>query len=154
MTRTFYNERIRKTQSHGKPKDPCEAHINGVDLKASADAVWVRKSEPRLQPLCIHSLFALDIPERQMILDPIVPEKGLIMLYATRGVGKTHLAVSISLAVAAGTKYLNGMQQGRGRFCTWTEKCQLLSCGRGSDSAWMAWTSSPNLECYGFYRLI
>src|SRR6185312_4482564 len=32
--------------------------------------------------------------------------KGLIMLYATRGVGKTHLAVGVSLAVAAGTNYL------------------------------------------------
>lgn len=124
MTRQFYNERIRRMQGHGKPihKDQCEAYNNGVDLRAQIDATWAQKdglkinghaategeqqSEPRLQPLCIHSLFALDIPERQMILDPIVPEKGLIMLYATRGVGKTHLAVGISLAVAAGTKYL------------------------------------------------
>jgi hypothetical protein len=65
-----------------------------------------QQNEPRLHPLCIHELFELNIPERQMMLDPIIPEKGLIMLYATRGVGKTHLAVGVSLAVAAGTNYL------------------------------------------------
>ena len=49
MTRTFYNDRIRKTQNHGKPlhKDPCAAFVAGVDLKASADATWGQKSGPR-----------------------------------------------------------------------------------------------------------
>jgi putative DNA primase/helicase len=41
-----------------------------------------------------------------MILDPIIPEKGLAMLYAVRGTGKTHVALGICFAVAAGTKFL------------------------------------------------
>jgi putative DNA primase/helicase len=108
MTRTNYGDRIRRTQNraYGGYKDANEAHINGVDLRAAADARWAEKSKPRLQPHCIHDLFKLNIPERQILLAPIIPEKGLIMLYATRGVGKTHLAVGISLAVAAGAKYL------------------------------------------------
>jgi putative DNA primase/helicase len=38
-----------------------------------------------------------------MILDPIIPEQGLVMLYAPRGVGKTHVSLSIASAVAFGT---------------------------------------------------
>ena len=85
-----------------------------IEAGGTAEKLWSlvadsergkQQNEPRLHPLCIHELFELNIPERQMMLDPIIPEKGLIMLYATR-VGKTHLAVGVSLAVAAGTKYL------------------------------------------------
>jgi AAA domain-containing protein/helix-turn-helix resolvase-like protein len=62
--------------------------------------------EARLRPFDIHDLFKLEIPERQMILDPIIPEKGLAMLYASRGIGKTYLACAISYAIATGTKFL------------------------------------------------
>src|SRR5712692_11460490 len=44
----------------------------------------------RLCPLDLEELFALDIKLRGMVLDPIIPEKGLVMLCATRGTGKTH----------------------------------------------------------------
>jgi len=54
----------------------------------------------------VHALLALDIPERQMILDPVVPEKGLAMLYAGRGTGKTFVAAGISHAASTGTKFL------------------------------------------------
>jgi putative DNA primase/helicase len=39
-------------------------------------------------------------------LDPILPEKGLAMLYAVRGTGKTHVALGIGYAIATGTKFL------------------------------------------------
>ncbi len=42
------------------------------------------------------------IPPRGMIIKPIIPTQGLAMLYATRGIGKTYVALSIALAVAAG----------------------------------------------------
>jgi putative DNA primase/helicase len=41
-----------------------------------------------------------------MILDSILPEKGLVMLYAARGTGKTLVALGIGFAVATGTKFL------------------------------------------------
>jgi putative DNA primase/helicase len=61
---------------------------------------------PRLYPLTLVELFALTIKPREMILDPIIPEKGLAMLYAVRGTGKTHVALGICFAVAGGTKFL------------------------------------------------
>lgn len=60
----------------------------------------------RLQPICIHQLLELDIPVREMILDPIIPEKGLAMLYASRGIGKTHVACGISNSLSTGAKFL------------------------------------------------
>ena len=60
----------------------------------------------RLQPLDLHELFNLDIKPREMVLAPIIPEKGLVMIYAVRGTGKTHVADSIAYAVATGSKFL------------------------------------------------
>lgn len=82
-----------------------------VQSGGTAERLWELvtvegQARPRLWPLDVHELFDLNIPERQMILDPIIPEKGLAMLYAARGIGKTHLACGISCAVAAGTAFL------------------------------------------------
>ena len=41
-----------------------------------------------------------------MLLNPILPERSLAMLYAPRGVGKTLLGLSIGLAVASGAPLL------------------------------------------------
>jgi hypothetical protein len=64
------------------------------------------KDEGRLQPMDIQALRKLHIPERQMILDPAIPEKGTVMLYAGRGTGKTYAAIGISVAVATATRFL------------------------------------------------
>lgn len=60
----------------------------------------------RLKPMDIHALLALEIPERQMILDPVIPEKGLVMLYGGRGTGKTFVATGMSHAASTGSKFL------------------------------------------------
>jgi putative DNA primase/helicase len=60
----------------------------------------------RLRPRNLEEFLALPIKPREMILDPIIPEKGLAMLYAPRGIGKTHVALGIVFAAAAGSKFL------------------------------------------------
>jgi putative DNA primase/helicase len=60
----------------------------------------------RLRPISLAGLFALDIKPRGMVLDPIIPEKGLALLYGARGAGKTHVAHGIAYAVATGTGFL------------------------------------------------
>ena len=64
------------------------------------------KAVNRLRPLDLKEFFKLSIKTREMLLDPILPEKGLAMLYAARGTGKTHVALGIVYAVATGTKFL------------------------------------------------
>jgi hypothetical protein len=49
---------------------------------------------------------ALQVPPREMLLAPILPERSLAMLYAPRGIGKSWLGLTIGLAVASGGSVL------------------------------------------------
>jgi putative DNA primase/helicase len=58
------------------------------------------------EPLSFEQFVNLDIPPREMLLHPALPEKSLSMLYAPRGIGKTLLALSVGLAVSSGANLL------------------------------------------------
>jgi putative DNA primase/helicase len=58
------------------------------------------------RPLDLHDLIALEVPRREMVLAPIIPAKGLVMLYAFRGGCKTLMAHGIGAAVSTGDKFL------------------------------------------------
>src|SRR5258708_35713401 len=65
--------------------------------------------EPQLPTrLPAPELIVADLPERQMILDPILTTKSLALLYGPRGQGKTFLALGIAWAAAAGGSVLGG----------------------------------------------
>ena len=59
-----------------------------------------------LATLRIDDLIAMGIPGRELLLDPILPAKGLMMIHAKRGGSKTFLALPMGLAVARGTTLL------------------------------------------------
>jgi putative DNA primase/helicase len=61
---------------------------------------------PRLRPYDLAELLALAIKPRGMVLDPVIPERALALLYAARGIGKTHVALGIAHAVACGLPFL------------------------------------------------
>ncbi|PLX34849.1 MAG: RNA polymerase subunit sigma-70 [Hyphomicrobiales bacterium] len=63
--------------------------------------------KPYLEPLELREFLAREIPPRGVVLDPILPEQGLVMLYAPRGVGKTHVALGMAYAVASGSPFLS-----------------------------------------------
>ena len=100
--------RLAGIPAGGDVYDWLEAGGNADDLAQAAELADEYRPEPkgRLRPFCIHDLLVLDIPPREMLLDPIIPEKGLAMVDATRGTGKTHLACGSSYAVATGTTFL------------------------------------------------
>ena len=54
----------------------------------------------------LKTFMELDLPKSNIILDPIITERSLAMLYAYRGVGKSFFAMSLALAVATGDKFL------------------------------------------------
>jgi len=49
---------------------------------------------------------ARDIKPRGMLLAPVLPEQGLVMLYAYRGIGKTYVALGMAAAVSSGGQFL------------------------------------------------
>jgi len=66
----------------------------------------MREVPPRLRPLTAAEFLVLDLPPRELVLDPWLPTQGLAMIHSARGVGKTHLALGIACAVATGSTLL------------------------------------------------
>lgn len=62
---------------------------------------------PRLQPLNAAEFLSRELPPRQNIIDPWLPEKGLVMLVAPRGIGKTLFALSAAYAASCGGRFLD-----------------------------------------------
>ncbi|WP_439545292.1 AAA family ATPase [Sandarakinorhabdus sp.] len=61
---------------------------------------------PRLQPMALGDFLKLDLPPREMLLGPIIAERSLGMIFATRGIGKTHLVIGMAIAAGTGTSFL------------------------------------------------
>jgi putative DNA primase/helicase len=95
-----------------------------------------------LRPIGFNDFLSLDMPLREMLLNPILPERSLAMLYAPRGVGKTLLGLSIGLAVASGAPLLRWSAPRRKRvlyvdgempLVSLQERLRLISAGFGVD---------------------
>ena len=65
----------------------------------------------------------MELPKREMILTPFLPSQGLCLLYAKRGVGKTHVAIGIANAVAVGGRFLKWEALNHEKCCILTVKC-------------------------------
>jgi putative DNA primase/helicase len=48
----------------------------------------------------------MQFPPRENILAPWLPQQGLCMVYAARGVGKTHFSLGVAYAVTSGSSFL------------------------------------------------
>lgn len=59
--------------------------------------------------LCVVSVrdfLLMDVPPQEQILEPWLQTQGLAMIYAPRGIGKTHVSLGIAFAVATGGEFL------------------------------------------------
>ena len=62
--------------------------------------------ESAFKAMCIHQLANHKFKPREPILSPWLNSQDLCMVYAARGIGKTHFAISVAYAVATGTDFL------------------------------------------------
>jgi hypothetical protein len=78
-----------------------------MDL-TSLFALEPEKPKPPAMPrqLSAPELIAANLPVRETILDPILQEKSLALLYGPRGLGKTFVALGIAWAAASGGSFL------------------------------------------------
>ena len=72
----------------------------------SRHTAYVPAYTKRLRVLDGEELLRTVFPARSLMLAPWLPEKGLAMVHAPRGVGKTWIALSIAHAVACGGEFL------------------------------------------------
>ena len=56
--------------------------------------------------ISLEDLLTREFPPRENLLEPWLPKQGLCMIFASRGVGKTHVALGIAYAVASGGEFL------------------------------------------------
>jgi hypothetical protein len=73
--------------------------------------------QPLFRPIDVHDFVQREFPPRENLLNPWLAAKGLAMVFAPRGVGKTHFALGVAYAAASG-----------GGFMKWqaTRPCKVL----------------------------
>jgi putative DNA primase/helicase len=76
--------------------------LNGRPLE---DPDFVAPPE-KLRPLSAQEFLSLDLPPREMIIAPWLPQKGLVMIYSKRGIGKTHFCLASAYSIACGEGFL------------------------------------------------
>jgi len=64
------------------------------------------ESPAKIRPIGIHEFLTLEFPPRHNLLSPWLPSQGLGMVYASRGIGKTHFALGVAYAVTSGGQFL------------------------------------------------
>lgn len=87
------------------------------DLIANVNGHIEPLPPPPLKMLTGHDLVQMEFPPRKRIVDPILPEKGLLLVHAKRGVGKTFFGLSLAYAIATGSAFLDWQVSERRRVC-------------------------------------
>ncbi|CAL8981589.1 hypothetical protein RHODGE_RHODGE_02917 [Rhodoplanes serenus] len=77
---------------------PAEHHVYDPEPEETPSMV--------LDTIDIEDFARLDLPPREYVLKPIIPVRGLAMLFAGRGIGKTFVAMNIAFAVSCGGEFL------------------------------------------------
>lgn len=60
-----------------------------------------------LKSISAPDFLSLKVPPRDFIVEPFLPERGLIEIYARTGVGKTTFALALAVAAASGKSFFN-----------------------------------------------
>ena len=91
-------------------------HVLKIEEQAARDLDLLERAAPRKEErgerrpaiaVTLRDLLTRDLPPREMLLAPWLQSQSLSMIHAWRGVGKTHVALGIAYALAAGGKYLD-----------------------------------------------
>jgi putative DNA primase/helicase len=80
--------------------------VDGIETINEAVAEAEKFYPPGLRPVDLAEFLARDIPPREMLLDPVIPTQGLVMVFSIRGVGKTLFCLGAAYAIATGGPFL------------------------------------------------
>ncbi len=97
-------------ESHGKDVSDwlSEGHTMAelLELVAKTDEFTQSSSKKSIRAISMDEFLTMSLPKQEMLLAPFLPTQGVCLLYAKRGVGKTHVALGIAYAVATGRSFL------------------------------------------------
>lgn len=77
-----------------------------IEIVAQTSDYIVPQQSGKIRAVTVDEFLNMQLPKREMLLAPFLPSQGLGLLYAKRGVGKTHVALGIACAVATGGIFL------------------------------------------------
>lgn len=106
------DEVIKRLLQEGADVDPAQArHVARYLAACNPITRLGKESSPNTSLnlsaaiMNFNTLMNADIPERKLIL-PWLPEGGLAMVYAPRGLGKTFFGISLAVAVVEGSPFM------------------------------------------------
>ena len=76
------------------------------DATKSELAATLPRESRILKPVDLAEFLKMTLPPREYVLSPWLPVQGLAMVYALRGLGKTHFALECAYAIASGGNFL------------------------------------------------
>lgn len=80
--------------------------MSSVEFSTYQGLRKLTRQKPELKVMSIHELLEHEFQAREVILSPWLITQGLSMIYAPRGIGKTHVSLGIAYAVASGGTFL------------------------------------------------
>ena len=86
---------------------PTNGSRRTIESGAPRPPVYVPAYRRGIKVLDGEELLTTQFPPRNTMMSPWLPDKGLVMIYAERGIGKTWIALSIAHAIAAGGEFLS-----------------------------------------------
>ncbi len=99
-------------------KDWNDAFVHGINALEVADETWIQSPQNisgendfdperrQVTALTAMELLQKALPTRETMLTPWLPEKGLAMVHAPRGIGKTMVGIGVGWAIATGGEFL------------------------------------------------
>ena len=92
-------------------KDWNEAAVKGFDALRMGDTEWARAADyragsPALKPVSLRELLEMNLKPRKAILEGLLHERSVNMVYGWRGAGKTWFGLNLGYAIAIGSKFL------------------------------------------------
>ena len=107
LNRDYNNDNIQTCadDAYAAYQDDWDDYIRQEGYKSPEERAY-EQSLLKLQALTIDEMLNLEVPPREDILSPILQTQSLNMLFAKRGVGKTHVALGLSYAIASGGAFL------------------------------------------------
>jgi len=105
--RLFQQSSLYKTHERQRKWEREDYRTRTIEKAILGRKDCYQPTTPRmLRSVGIGEFLRTKLPEKPLILDPILREQDIQLIYAPAGVGKTHLAMNMAYAIATGGSFL------------------------------------------------